>query len=127
MCSVLATSVAFTAACGGGEGEATRESLASCLREADAEVSTNVEDLNSIAAPDSGGEGLIVTLEENTASIAVMRSADDARGLLDSTARVYDAVGLFPTDLLRQYGNVAVAWGETPTENETETLEDCVL
>ena len=118
--------LALAVACGGGGGdEPTRESLASCLREADAVVSTNVEDLTSIAAPESGGEGLVATIGENTAAIAVMRSADDAQGLLDSTARLYDAVGLLPTDLLRQYGKVAVAWGETPTEDETKTLEDC--
>jgi hypothetical protein len=111
----------------GGGGEVTRESIASCLRDADAEVSTNVEDLTSIAVPGSGGEGLVATIGENTAAIAVMRSADDAQGLVASTARFYDALGLLPTDLLRQYGKVAVAGGETPTEDETKTLEELRL
>jgi hypothetical protein len=29
-------------------------------------------------------------------------------------------------DLLKRYGNVVVEWGETPTDEQTETLEGCV-
>jgi hypothetical protein len=28
--------------------------------------------------------------------------------------------------VLKRYGNVVVEWSETPTEEETETLEGCV-
>ena len=29
-------------------------------------------------------------------------------------------------DLLKRYGNVVVEWGEIPTDEQTEALEDCV-
>ena len=29
-------------------------------------------------------------------------------------------------DLLKRYGNLVVEWGETPTDEQTEALEDCV-
>jgi hypothetical protein len=124
---VSTTGLVLAVACGGGGGgEATRESVESCLREANAEVTTNEDDLYSIADPIWEGEGLVTTIGENDAALAVMRSESDAQRLVSCAELFYEGMDTPSDDVLKWYGSVVVEWSEAPTDEETTTLEGCV-
>ncbi len=135
---VTGLALALVAGCGGGGGggEISRESIASCLREADAEVSTNKQEgffyLYS-AVPERvwEREGLAASIGDNdVAVVAVTGEGVSVTGGSDEAGLVFSVaeMGLKgrAEDLLKRYGNVVVEWGEIPTDEQTEALEDCV-
>ena len=134
---VTGLALALVAGCGGGGGgEISRESIASCLREADAEVSTNKQDgffylYSAVPEPVWEREGLAASIGDNDVAVVAVTGegvsvtgGSDEAGLAFSVAEM----GLKgrAEDLLKRYGNVVVEWGEIPTDEQTEALEDCV-
>lgn len=133
---VTGFALALAAGCGGGGGEISRESIASCLREADAEVSTSTEDgffylYSAVSETVWEREGLEASIGDNDVAVLAVTGegvsvtgGSDEAGLAFSVAEM----GLKgrAEDLLKRYGNVVVEWGETPTDEQTETLAGCV-
>jgi hypothetical protein len=131
--------VALAAGCGGsGEGEINRESIASCLREASADVSTSPEDAfsfsldSAVSEPVWEREGLVASIRDNdVALLAVTGEGVSVTGGRDEASLAFSVaeMGLEEQeaeDLLERYGNVVVEWSETPTDKETQTLQSCV-
>jgi hypothetical protein len=134
---VTGFALALAAGCGGGE--ISRESIASCLREADAEVSTNTDDgffyiYSAVSEPVWEREGLVASIGDNdVAALAVTGGGDsvtggrDEAGLAFSVAEMgFEGQETPSEDLLKRYGNVVAEWSETPKDEESETLEGCV-
>jgi hypothetical protein len=135
----VTVAVALAAGCGGtGEGEINRESIASCLREANADVSTNPADasffsLDSAASePVWEREGLVASIQDNeVALLAVTGEGASVTGGRDEASLAFSVaeMGLEEQeakDLLKRYDNVVVEWSEAPTDEETQTLQSCV-
>jgi hypothetical protein len=131
--------VALAAGCGGsGEGEINRESIASCLREANFVVSTNPADAfsfnldSAVSEPVWKREGLVASIRDNdVALLAVTGKGVSVTGGSDEAGLAFSVaeMGLEEQeakDLLKRYGNVVVEWSETPTDEETQTLQGCV-
>jgi hypothetical protein len=134
---VTGFALALAAGCGGGDGgEISRESIASCLREADAEVSTTEVGFFYLYSAVSEAvwerEGLVASFEDNNdvAVLAVTGEGVSVTGGSDEAGLAFSIaeMGLEgqAEDLLKRYGNVVVEWGEKPTNEQTETLEGCV-
>ena len=133
---VTGLALALVAGCGEAGGEISRESIASCLRESDAEVSTNKQDgffylYSAVPEPVWEREGLAASIGDNDVAVLAVTGegvsvtgGSDEAGLAFSVAEM----GLKgrAEDLLKRYGNVVVEWGEIPTDEQTEALEDCV-
>jgi hypothetical protein len=131
--------VALAAGCGGsGEGEINRESIGSCLRDANADVSTNPEDAfpfgldSAVSKPVWAREGLVASFGENVvALLAVTGEGVSVTGGSDEASLAFSVAemgleGQEAKDLLKRYGNVVVEWRDTPTDEETQTLQGCV-
>jgi hypothetical protein len=128
----------LAAGCGGGE--ISRGSITSCLREADAEVSESQDGgyfhlSASLPDPDWEREGLVASIGDNDVAVLAVTgggdytsgSGDDAADVAFSLAEMgFEAQETPSGDVLKQYGNVVVEWSETPTDEQTETLEGCV-
>ena len=126
--------LALVAGC--GAGGINRDSIASCLREADADVSTKSQDgffrlYSAVPIRVWEREGLAASIGDNTvAAVAVTGEGASVTGGTDEAGLVFSAaemgLGDQAEELLKRYGNVVVEWSETPTDVQTETLEDCV-
>jgi hypothetical protein len=132
---VTGFALALAAGCGDGGGEISRQSIASCLREVDAEVSTNTDGFfylySAVPEPVWEREGLVASIGDNdVAVLAVTGEGVSVTGGSDEAGLVFSVAetGLEgqAEDLLKRYGNVVVEWGESPTDEQTETLEGCV-
>jgi hypothetical protein len=71
---VTGVALALAAGCGGDGGEISRESIASCLREADAEVSTNKQDgffylYSAVPEPVWERDGLAASIGDNDVAV----------------------------------------------------------
>jgi hypothetical protein len=68
----------------------------------------------------------VASIGDNDVAFAVTGSGDEADAYFSLVEMAFEARETPSEDVLEPYGNVVVEWSETPTDEETQTLEGCV-
>lgn len=116
---------ALVAGCGGGGGGGHYSASAtqSCLEGQGLNVSR--EDADYIAL-DAAEGGYFVTVGGTGVDVSFERSADDARRTQAGYRLFAGALDAPVKDVLFRKGNVVLAWEDRPTDQERQSVEDCL-
>ncbi|HVL53950.1 MAG TPA: hypothetical protein VM344_06780 [Vitreimonas sp.] len=128
---IVASLVAVAAGCGGADGDTgatenaatyERQPTIMCLQE-HGDVSTSSLDMIAEGAP---GGGIRFARDGQEAMLAFGRTPEDAERIRASYETFYEGMDAPADDILFTRGNVAIAWTDTPTEEERALVENCL-